>query len=138
MITFKPKIDSLYDAITFFFHCLDANLSPERRATPAELDVLVEFILLPEKFKYYRFSSHAKKAVIKAFKEKDKHLTMENVNNKIYALLLKEILYKDEDKVVYLDKTIDKALTSLIASFSANKEFLLAFSIKNGSPTQGT
>lgn len=139
MITFKPKIDSLYDAVIFFFNCLDVARPPHLRIAPSEVEVLAEFVCLPEKFKYYRFSSHAKKAVIKAFAAKEKHLSMENVNNKIYSLLLKEILYKDEDKVVYLDKTIEKALSVLIYNYNSHKETLLAYSINNERSTdEGT
>lgn len=87
-------------------------LVPEsQHLLPSEIDLVTEFALLPEtKFAYQRFSSLAKDKVIESSAHLDWKLTKLNINNKLYALLDKKFLYRDEDKVIYLPKHL---LTSL-------------------------
>lgn len=96
-------------------------LVPEvQQLLPSEIDLITEFALLPDsKFSYQRFGSLAKNKVIEAATEKGWKLTKLNINNKLYALLDKRFLRRDEDKVIYMPEHLMKALQS----FRTNKTF---------------
>lgn len=96
-------------------------LVPEvQQLLPSEIDLITEFALLPDsKFSYQRFGSLAKNKVIEAATEKGWKLTKLNINNKIYALLDKRFLRRDEDKVIYMPEHLMKALQS----FRTNNSF---------------
>jgi hypothetical protein len=80
-------------------------LPEEQRLVPSEIDLMIEFALLPEKFKHQRFGSLAKDKVIEYVEESvDKKLTKLNINNKLYSLLDKKFLHRDIDKVIYMPK----------------------------------
>lgn len=96
-------------------------LPEEQRLVPKEVDLIVEFALLPSKFEHQRFKSLAKDKVIESTKEKGWKLTKLNVNNKIYALLDKKFLHRDIDGVIYLPKHLLFALSE----FRKNKSFLI-------------
>lgn len=126
MITLTPTIVDLKDALKFFFSCLDVARPKAARLTQSEVDMLVDFIMLPPKFKYYRFSSPAKKAVIKSSEQK---LSIANINNKLYSLIEKGIIYRDDDKVLYMDKSVEQATSVLVENFSALKPTSIVFNI---------
>jgi len=66
------------------------NPVPENKLTEKEIKLLTEFILLPPKYSYQRFSRYAKPQVLKSLKELwDWDLTSLNLNTKIYELLNK-------------------------------------------------
>jgi hypothetical protein len=96
-------------------------LAPEaQHLEPAEIDLIIEFVLLPEdKFGYQRFSSLAKDKVIEAAALYNWNLTKLNINNKLYALLDKKFLRRDEDKVIYLPSHI----LSAYKVFKEKKQF---------------
>lgn len=108
----KVKFDKL-DEETFLDKLLDVInlLSPEdNRMSPLEKKVLTLFILLPEeRFKYQRFSTLAKSKVLKLAEERNWKLSHINLNNKIYGLVQKGFLRRDEDKVIYIPEYILKA-----------------------------
>lgn len=86
-------------------------LPEEQRLIPSEIDLIIEFTLLPEeKFAYQRFGSLAKDKVIEAAATRNWKLSKLNINNKLYALLDKQFLRRDEDKVIYLPKHLLAAL----------------------------
>lgn len=76
--------------------------------------ILREFILLPPKFDYFRFSSLAKSEVLKALSSKGFKISRSNLNNRIYDLVDKSYVKRDADKVLYLSpflETIKKSLS---------------------------
>lgn len=86
-------------------------LTDEQRLAPAEMQLMIEFALLPDKFKYHRFSSLAKDKVIESVTELyGKTLTKLTINNKLYTLLDKQFLRRDIDKVIYMPKHFLAAL----------------------------
>lgn len=103
-----------------FFSITNALSSPSSRVTDSEIAMLVEFILLPEeKFRYQRFSTLAKSKVMTAANSKGWNLSKVNINNKIYNLIDKGYLKRDEDGVVYVSKSV----LSAIASFKVKDSF---------------
>ena len=75
--------------------------------TPSEIELIIEFLLLPPKFEYQRFSIAAKRKVIQNYPNIS---NIPNINNKLHSLLKKKFLTKDEDKVIYLPKDLQVAL----------------------------
>lgn len=116
------KFDNLSESefLGKFLNMINLLTPVEKHIAYAESQLLIEFLLLPEeKFKYQRFSNLAKAKVIAACKEKGWSLTKINVNNKIYSLIDKGFLRRDDDGVIY----VAKYLLSALLSFRANKTF---------------
>lgn len=124
MITISPTIANVKEALLFFFACMDVARPREMRLTPAEAELLVEFLTLPTKFRYYRFASPAKKVVMRSLS-----ISLANLNNKIYSLIDKGLIYRDEDRVLYLNKTLEAASSSIISNFTSSKNSSITFNI---------
>lgn len=102
----------------------------EQQLMDSEISLLIEFALLPEeKFSYQRFGGLAKTKVVESAANKGWHLTKLNINNKLYALIEKGFLKRDEDSVIYLPKHILQALKE----FKDSKKFNIQISFSNGS-----
>ena len=130
----KVKIDrSNFDRRTVFSKLLEfiSTLNPnsEHRLHDSEIALLVEFLMLPEKYKYYRFSAPAKTRLEKtALKELGWKLTRTNLNNKIYSILDKGYLVRDEDGVIYFAKY----LRSIVEQILDDKTWELTLQFNNG------
>lgn len=73
--------------------------------------VLIEFLLLPVEFKYYKFSLPGKKKVMSYLNTHTEYSVNRNrLNTIIYNLIEKGWLYRDEDKVIFLRPFLEKAL----------------------------
>ncbi len=109
------KFDNLSESefLEKFLNMVNMLSPPDKSIAQSEALLLIEFLLLPEeKFKYQRFSSLAKAKVIQSAATKGWTLTKINVNNKIYSLIDKGFLRRDEDGVIYIAKYILTALSS--------------------------
>lgn len=104
-------------------------LPPEKQLIPSEIDIVIEFAILPDdKFAYQRFSSLAKDRVIAAVLTQGRTLTKLNINNKLYSLIDREFLRRDEDKVIYMPKYLLTALET----FRKDKTFTFNIVFNNG------
>lgn len=122
-----PKSVKLY----IFFELMSAlNPNDKAKLTPSELRLLTGFAMLPAKHRFHRFSSISKKKVLKILKEEyNWEITNLNINHKIYGLIDKGYLFRDEDNVVYFSKSISKMLDSLVESTKENPfQFEINFS----------
>lgn len=109
-MTIKYPISTEKQFLYIYLTLYNALKPEEKRLVPSEIDMIIGFALLPEeKFQYQRFSTLAKNTLIKNY---DPHLTKVNINNKLYTLLSKEFLKRDEDKVIYLPKHLLTALSA--------------------------
>lgn len=107
-----PKISDR-DFLAKYLDLYNLLLPEPQRLLPSETDLVIEFALLPdEKFHYQRFGSLAKNKVIESAASREWKLTKLNINNKLYALLDKKFLRRDEDKVIYMPKHLMQALDS--------------------------
>ena len=106
------KAESEAQFLSKYLEFYNLLVLPEQRLNPSEIDLIIEFALLPPKFEYQRFGSLAKTKVIESTAARNWHLTKLNINNKLYALLDKKYLKRDIDKVIYLPKHIQQALSS--------------------------
>lgn len=120
---------SLRESLSKFFHFVNAaQLDSSKLLTETEIQVLIEFILLPEKFKYQRFSTLAKRKVRELLKNNFNWvLSKENLNNKIYAMIDKNILSRDEDGVIHLVKHLRVPIESLINAVTNKERYDIIF-----------
>lgn len=100
----KPPISSDKDFTTLYLQLLNVFTKEENRLTSTEMALVSELLLLPEKFKYSRFSSPAKARVAQSL-----NTTRLNLNNKIHGMIKKSFLRRDEDNVIYLPTHVTKA-----------------------------
>lgn len=109
------------------------NPNPENRTTEAENKVIVEFLSLPEqKFKHQRFSTLAKKRVLESLKQNhDWDLSRENLNNKIYSLMQKNLITRDEDGVLYFTSTLLRAFATANEALNSKQVFNIVFSFQD-------
>ena len=117
------------ESLSKFFHFINAaQLDSTKILTDTEIQVLIEFIMLPEKFKYQKFSTLAKRKVREILKEEFKWvLSKENLNNKIYAMIDKNILTRDEDGVIHLVNHLKIPINSLMDSIQKKKSYDITF-----------
>lgn len=114
-VNLKMKMINSLIKLFGFYNYIQPNSS--NVLTSTEMKLLAVFCDLPEKYKYARFSIPAKKKVISIYKELyGETLSGVNLNNKLYCLLDKGFLYRDEDKVIYLKPFLQKAIEELYAS----------------------
>lgn len=74
-----------------FFNAVNPNRS--NVLTDTEIMFLTEFLLLPERFKYNRFSSIAKKRICQSLKaDKNIEATPSSINPKLYSMIDKGAL----------------------------------------------
>lgn len=109
--------------------CMQVDIS--NRTTESEKRLLIEFFLLPEAFRYYRFSRLGKKEVIKNAAEKGWKLTYQNINNKVYEMLAKGLLRKDTDNVMYAKEWLEKAIEKYEATLAAGQDYDFKFRFSN-------
>lgn len=99
----------------------------EKNISPAEIKLLVEFLVLPEEiFKYQRFGSLAKLRVLQSAEAQGWNLTKININNKLYSLIQKGFLRRDEDGVVYVANYLLRAL----AEFRKNNKLEITLTLE--------
>lgn len=113
-----------------YLHFYNLMVPEEQRLVDSEINLLKEFILLPDgKFSYQRFGGLAKTKVVQSAAAKGWNLTKLNINNKLYALIEKQFLKRDEDSVIYLPKHI----LSAVKGFREGKKFNIQVNFINGS-----
>jgi len=97
----------------------------------AEIRLLAEFILLPEKFSYQRFSKHAKDKVLTQCREHGWDITRVNLNNKLYSMIGKGILRRDDDSVIYIQTSVLEGALAVVrgCTESGSHDLVIRFSI---------
>lgn len=116
-------------ALYKYFDLLNvAQPNPDKRLTETEAQLLTEFLLLPEKFSYQRFSHPAKKRVMASLDEElNWKLTIVNLNNKLYSMIEKGYLRRDTDSVIYIADHILKGAKELIDAHNSNTKKDITF-----------
>lgn len=85
--------------------------------SPVETEVISEFLALPqEKFKYNRFSSLGRRKVHLAINQNGHAITTANINNRIYDLVKKGIILRDEDNLLQIIPAISKPYEQFLKS----------------------
>lgn len=101
------------------------SVTPDKRLVKSEMELVIEFALLPPKFEHSRFSSVGKNKVIESLASKTTRPTKASLNSKIYDLIAKSFFYRDEDRVIYMPKHLTKALSSFRTDKSLSISILL-------------
>lgn len=87
--------------------------SKDKKLNANEIELLVTFLLLPTKFSSYPFSTAGKKKVAAKLS-----LSPQLLHQRIYSLLKKGYLLKDEDEVILLPKFLTSLLKKFVSSSS--------------------
>ena len=112
----KPRFHDKRTLIHKFLMILSSIMKdePSYFISTHEVYLLTELMLLPEKYKYARFSVAAKKFIINSMSEHyGLKISSQNLNTKIYSLIGKEFIWRDEDKVLYLASIIERFIEQL-------------------------
>jgi hypothetical protein len=117
------KRDALFKLVEYI------SLAMPDRATNKEMTLLVNFFMLPDKFKYHRFSSAARKRLKKTLKEQGGGLAVETINTYIYSLIRKGYLYRDEDRMIYTKALIKKELDALIEAYDKEEPYSITLKL---------
>lgn len=111
------------------FDCMQVDDS--KRTTPTEKEFLVEILMLPKQYDYFKFSHQAKKYIINKIKdETGMEHSFQNLNNKTYNLIRKGYLWKDEDAQIYFKPFIIKAIHNLEKALKNNQPYDFVFRFK--------
>lgn len=123
---------SIKNSLVEYFHILNtAQPIKSKRLARSEINVLAEFLLLPEKFKDKRFGTLAKTKVLEILKEDGVPITRANLNNKIYSLVDKGYLRKDIDSVIYPKEFVQAGLEGLNKAIESDSNFDIIFRFSN-------
>lgn len=101
------------------FEIIDCmQLDKNSITTNKEKEMMIEFLCVPLRYSYFRFSKHSKKYVRSIIEKKDGNVcTNQNMNNKIYSLMRKGLLYRDDEGHIrfkpYIASTVKKVHDSL-------------------------
>lgn len=126
-INFPPLEDKEF--IQKYLEVCNTLLPQNQKLVDSEMALIIEFMMLPDdKFAYQRFGALAKRKVMENAKANNWNLSKINLNNKLYSLLEKGFLRRDEDKVIYLPKHIVNATNE----FRKNKKFEIVVNFSNG------
>jgi len=111
-----------------FFDLWNILQKEEVRLTSKEIVILTEFLLLPDKFKYSRFSTQARRYVLRTVNESGWNLSQQGLAQLIKALSNKGIIILDSDGV----KSIVAALEILVDRNKTEYDLKFLFQIDNG------
>ena len=112
-----------------YFELIQFALPAQKKLSELEIKLLIIFLSLPEKFKYHRFSTIAKNKAMEIAKEENWILSRINVNNKIYSMIDKGVLRRDEDNVIYLNPALQKGVDKLLNRIENKEPMEVTFDI---------
>lgn len=110
-----------------FFDLWNVLQRESSRLTVKEIAILTEFLLLPDKFKYSRFSTQARRYVVKTVSESGWNLSQQGMAQLIKALTDKGIVILDSDGV----KSIVPTLEILVDKNKTEYDLKFQFQIDN-------
>lgn len=123
----KLKYPSLKDEdFTEILLSVLSSIKPVKmRLTASEITCLKEFINLAPKYRSQMFSTLSKSKVISSLKSKGMSLSSTGLNIKLYSMVKKGFLKRDEDSVIILNPSI----LALISQFreKGTLDFVLNF-----------
>jgi hypothetical protein len=93
--------------IVRFFDLWNILQKEEYRLRTKEIAILAEFLLLPDKFKYSRFSTQARKYVLRTVNESGWNLSQQGLAQLIKSLTDKGIVKLDIDGVKSITSKLD-------------------------------
>jgi hypothetical protein len=107
-INYPPTTDEQFTEVLLSF--LSSLRPVKQRLTNSEIEHLTEFINLAPKYRSQMFSTLSKTKVKDILRSKGKTATAGNINIKLYSLIKKGYLKRDEDSVIVLQPSIQRLL----------------------------
>lgn len=104
-----------------------AQPDPEKLLSESEIIVLAGFLMLPDKFNDKRYGTLARQKVCESVSNTYKTMTRQNLQNKIYALIEKGLLYRDDDGVIYTKLYIMKGIQAGLKALRNGGDFEMTF-----------
>lgn len=95
----------------WFISLLEMSQNKDKKLTGAEKEVLIEFMLLPERYKYDRFSTKGRKRVREIIEERNNHSYHKTwLGTTLSAIAKKGFVYRDQEESLYLNPALEKIL----------------------------
>jgi hypothetical protein len=95
-----------------------------KKLSPTEIHILTEFLTLPDKYVYQRFSKYAKRFVINQLKDKyNLDYNAVYLNGIVYNLIKKQYLWRDVDDVIYIKESIVSYINNILSDEVLNIKF---------------
>jgi hypothetical protein len=107
-INYPARTDEQFTEVLLSF--LSSLRPVKQRLSNSEIEHLIEFINLAPKYRSQMFSTLSKLKVRDILKSKGKTATTGNINIKLYSMIKKGFLKRDEDSVIVLQPSIQKLL----------------------------
>jgi hypothetical protein len=96
---------------TWFINLLEMSQSKEKKLTDMQREILIEFMALPEKYKYDRFSTKARKKVVQIVQEKyNKNYVPTWIGTNITRIKNKGYIVLNEDENLDLAISLERIL----------------------------
>jgi hypothetical protein len=124
-ITHKLDKRNIYQKLFRVINAMQS--SPTKIISQSEIDMLVEVLVLPYKFRFQRFSILAKRKARASAQARGWNITPENFNNKVYSLVDKGILDRDEDGLLGFGSPYNKIIDDVEEALEAGKPWMLNF-----------
>ncbi len=115
-IRVTKNAEDVFTALRIFFELINMAVPKvDNQLTDAEIQLLCLFMSLPQdKFRHQRFGKLAKKKVLELASNNNWELSVINLNNKIYSMVTKGFLVRDEDGIITISNKIENAVKKLL------------------------
>jgi hypothetical protein len=136
-MTVQYKNLSEEDYLYKMFEIIDCmQLNSNNTTSPSEKELMILLLTLPEKYKHFMFSSISKREVMRKIAEKQggKKPSSQSINNKIYSLIEKGLLWRDDDRIIYFKPYIKKAVEKLKEALAKGEHYDFVFRFKADEP----
>lgn len=127
MITKTYNVDRRTAYIKFFQLLNFIQVNDKMRLGEKQIEILTEFMLLPEEYKFTRFRERGKLKVMEYFSSKGEDITDANLVTTLRNLKLKKIIVEDVDRMKYLNPKIEGYLKMIDSNPSF--EFVFKFNL---------
>ena len=94
------------------------SFSPKRaQLTNKEIDVVIEFFVLPDMYKRNRFSSAARNYIVKSLESQGNGLNNATLNQHVISLQRKGIFEREVDNTLIINKAFKNLLDSSVENY---------------------
>lgn len=114
------------------FEIIDCmQMNKDNTTTKREKELMIEFLCLPKDYAKFRFSTQGKKKVKKNFENRyNINWTNQNLNNKLYSLIRKGLLWRDSEEQIKFKPYISESANKIDKNLLSGKHFDLTFRFK--------
>lgn len=129
VVTYKGFSEE--ELIQKFFIVLNAaQKEASKRVSESEIKMLMFFLTLSERNRWFAFSSKGKKEVIQRYLKEGIKMSNLNLNTKIYTLIDKGYIKRHEDRSLTIADFIVEGVKRLVEGVEKKGEFEIIFRFK--------